>query len=381
LNRGALSLIFATASLASGFSLPVIGKLLDRVSTRTFTIYSIVTMTAACVLLGWAESVWTVWLGFFLLRVMGPGAFSLSASTTASRHFNGERGRALSLSSMGHTMSEAFMPLILTSVLHHFGWRDAAFFLASAVLFIYGPAALYLLRKQGPITTQSPQVVATLKAAGPSWRAGQILRDARFFLMLAPTLVAPFLCTGLFYHQSSVQLSKHWHPSVLPVAFTAYAISRAICTLALGPLITGARARKIFGLQVIPMILGLVFLAAADASWSAAAYLACFGVTIGLGGIVQNVHWAETYGTENLGAINGVIATFAVLATASGPLVIGTFFDVGMTLSWVCSLCAVGALCAVALGIIGTRIPHPLMISVSSEKKDETAPPPEAKAG
>jgi uncharacterized membrane protein YjdF len=78
---------------------------------------------------------------------------------------------------------------------------------------------------------------------------------------------------------------------------------------------------------VVPMVVGLVFLAYGTSAASAFIYLLCFGLTAGARHTLTAVIWAETYGTRFLGSIRAVVHTVTMFLAGLSPAVLGWLID------------------------------------------------------
>ena len=59
----------------------------------------------------------------FVLRLSGQGLMAHISQTSAARHFHADRGKALSVVSLGFPLSEAIVPTITVAAIALTGWR------------------------------------------------------------------------------------------------------------------------------------------------------------------------------------------------------------------------------------------------------------------
>jgi MFS family permease len=76
-------------------------------------------------------------------------------------------------------------------------------------------------------------------------------------------------------------------------------------------------------------------------------YLFLAGVSQGIASPMMTALWAEVFGIKSLGAIKGTVATFGILSTALGPVLLGACLKAGISYAQILPATA-------ALGILTT---------------------------
>jgi MFS family permease len=71
--------------------------------------------------------------------------------------------------------------------------------------------------------------------------------------------------------------------------------------------------------------------------------------------LVLTALWAEVYGVASIGATKGMVATFGILATAIGPVLLGGLLAVGVTFTTVVPACALAAVAIALLSLVTRR--------------------------
>ncbi|MGB3616641.1 MAG: MFS transporter, partial [Catalinimonas sp.] len=122
LTSAEFSLFYLTATLASGFTLPWLGGLVDRRPVRQISVVNGLAMAGFCVLLSLTRQPYLLLLSLYGLRLTGQGMMILIGSTAVARYFTTARGKALSLASLGLSLGEMVLPLALTALIAAWGW-------------------------------------------------------------------------------------------------------------------------------------------------------------------------------------------------------------------------------------------------------------------
>jgi MFS family permease len=360
LSHGEFGALYSAATLVSGLTLVWAGRQMDRMDLRAFAALVSLGVAVGCALMAVAGSVWLVGLAMFVLRIAGQGLMTHMAFTSMGRFFEAGRGKAVSIAGMGMPVAEAAMPPLGVALIGLLGWRQTwaagAVFMAVAAL----PLLQWLLRGHGARKRwlhARTQAAEETEADGRQWRRGEVLRDARFYLLLPAVLAAPLIVTALFFHQVHVAEAKGWALSWLAASFTAFAASHILGLLVFGAVVDRTGARGLLPWFLLPMAAGLLVLAGFDSAWAAPPYMVLMGATMGATGTVLGALWPELYGVAHLGAIRAVVQAAMVLSTAVSPVAAGLLIDAGVSVAAMAAgLCGYIA-AATLLALIALRLP------------------------
>ena len=156
LTHGSFGTIYASGTLASAAVLVWLGRLIDRMALAHFSAVVLGGLAATCLLMGMTWSAGALVLAVFGLRLFGQGLVSHAAVTAMGRYFDAERGRAVSIASLGHTAGEAVFPLLVVATFALVGWRTVwtgagvAVLVALPLVFVFlvpGLLLTFLFRK------------------------------------------------------------------------------------------------------------------------------------------------------------------------------------------------------------------------------------------
>jgi MFS family permease len=346
LNTAQFGALYAGATLLSAANLPFFGRLIDRVTLRTFSLAVGLSLVASCFAMALAPNVAVLFLAILGLRLTGQGLLSLTASTTMARVFPEGRGKALSVSGLGYPLGEGLLPMAIVLLVHAAGWRLSWGILGGVIAVLLLPAMSSLLRDIEP---QHQGEVAEHKAHPPKLR---LLRDGRFYLLLPGNLFLPVVLTALFLYQVPLADARGWSAQTMAAAFVGFAIARMASSLIVGPLIDRMGAVRLFPVILLPACVGLMALSLGSAPWIAFVYLILAGVSQGIASPMMTALWAEIYGVESLGATKGTVATFGVFATALGPVVLGGLLKADVTFAAIIPATAMLGMLAVGISFL-----------------------------
>ncbi len=322
--------LYSGMNILSAFCLPFLGARLDTAPLRTFSRNVALGLTLACILLALAMNQYVVALAIFALRLTGQGLLSLMATATMARRFDAQRGKALSIATMGFPLGETLFPPLTIILIAQLGWRMTWGIAAAATLLFLLPACRFLLaQNQGSIQTTQPEEPDSIG----HWNRRQILSHWQFYT-LVPTYIAPgFLATGLVLYQFSLADEKAWTHALMASSFVSFGISRLVFAFLIGPLIDRFGAKQLFSLQLLPLGLAMVLMAYSDHPVTPFVYNGLIGISLGIGSSTTSALWAELYGTKHLGAIKSLMSTIGIFGTALSPILVGTLLDRGIPFS------------------------------------------------
>lgn len=341
LSKTQIAGIYSAATLLSAFFLPMMGKALDRLHLKWFTLVCGIFLSLGCFVLASSRGIVTLFLGFLLVRNLGQGTLTLISSTTMARIFQHFRGKALGISNLGYPISEMLFPSFLAFWILREGWRAGWTAAGIAVLILFLPAVLFLLHQDRHLTVQKSIESRFEKESrslrihpeAESWTVRRMLKDWRFYVLLYPVLIPPAFFTAIFFHHVSLFELKHWGLSLISLGFIGYGICRASVSFLSGPLIDQLTARKLYPLNLFPMAAGLLCFWLGQQTYWAFLYLAFSGMTMGLSMTISSALYAELYGTKELGSIRGITSSLVVISTAAAPVLLGALMDAGVPVS------------------------------------------------
>jgi MFS family permease len=349
LSHGDFGNIYAIGTLSSGMLLIWVGKLIDRIDLRIYSLLLCAGMALACAVMSFAQGVVMLTIAIFLLRITGQGLLSQAATVTMARYFDDfSRGRAVSLAALGFPTGQALFPAISVVVLVWLPWRDAWLASAVALITVIPPLLLCLLKGHGARHVAFLERAGGLKdraatAARRQWTRTQVLRDARFFLAMIAMMSTAFIITGLNLHQVHLVESKGWELSIYASSFAIYAVCQVGISVVTGMLVDRYGAIWITPFYMLPLVGATFVIAGFDSPLAIFAFMALAGTTGGAGATIVSTIWVELYGALHLGSIKAMVAGIQVISSALGPAVFGWLIDGGVSIEAISVVCGVYA--------------------------------------
>ncbi len=361
LSHGGFGGLYAVATVSSALILLWFGRLADRMSLTTLSVLALTGLSIACLSMASAQHAAVLVAALLGLRLFGQGMLSHISITAMGRWFVRERGRALSVATIGYPAGEAVLPATVAVLLTVVPWRTVWLGTAMVILVVLAPLVAILGRMTHERGLDRPQ---SLDLSGDAktmrgWTRGEVQRDLRFYTLLPAVLAPPFILTGVLFHQVHLVATKGWSLPEFAATYPLFAAGAIAAALGAGFLIDRFGALRLVPVYLVPLGLGLFVLQMGNAPITAALFMLLMGCTSGGASIVLGALWPELYGTAHLGSIRALVMALMVLSTAVAPGIMGALLDLGVGLpSQLAVLSAYSLSCAVVLGLLLPRLKH-----------------------
>ena len=330
LSHGDWGAIYGFGTFASAIVMIWSGGLTDVMRVRHLGPIVLATLAASCLFMAFNPWVALLPVVIFCLRFTGQGMSTHIAAVAMSRWFVANRGKALSVASLGFSVGEACYPILVVSLLLLFSWQSV-WILAAGVTALAIPALLWLLAEE-----RSPQSSATegqsLGMGGRHWSRNQALRHPLFWFMIPALLGQSAFNTAFFFLQVHFAEIKGWEHLQLVAMFPVYTLVSIAAMILSGILLDKFDTARLIPYFQLPMIVAFLIFAFGQSLMAVLVGFIFLGLSSGANATLPNAFWAEFYGTKHLGSIKAAAAAIMVLGSAIGPAVTGVLLDYDLPL-------------------------------------------------
>jgi sugar phosphate permease len=306
---------------------------------------------------------------FYALYIPGRMGFAspleLAASTALSNWFVRRRALALALHGITQGTGLAVMPMLVQLLMAHWGWRRAWAILGLYTLVVGTvPALLLMARRPEDLGLEPDAIMPRRRTAGatriasmpgqvqelPENDRGEIhftLRQAmstRAFWVLAAFSAVGFMTqAGVSLHQVSHYIQQGLSGPAATIMASIFALSHVPAGLLWSALTRRLPVRQVLALAGLAVVLGAT--GTALAATLASGVMAASMLGLGVGGLhlLMRLVWADYYGRQHLGTIQGITLPVQLGGQAVGPVAAGMVFDAtgGYQYAFVCFAAAV----------------------------------------
>jgi len=328
LSDGEFGLVYAISTLFSSFILISFAKLIDHIDLRVYSL--IVTgglLLASIGMVLQLNNIFYLLIIIFMLRFFGQGAMSHAGETSMARYFGNNRGKALSIATLGGMAGVMFLPYIVLNYFDNIEMKQLWLYVSiSIVVFI---PFIFLALSDQKVRHNKFNENLINDPLNLKLRTRDIIKDKKFYIYLPLSIASPFISTGLMFHQIYIFDQKGWSLEMLGNGYILLGFFSIIGLLIGGPFIDKFHTKKTAITVLGPLFLSVIILLFFDSVFSLIIYMSLYGLNMGISTPFIGSLWAEIYGVKSLGTVKALLHAGSVFASALSPLVFGYLIDWG----------------------------------------------------
>ncbi len=340
-SRSAFYGALTVRSVVSALIAPVIGPMQDAPGgARRLMLLTAIGIGCSLAALKWVDSLPMFYLlygGAGTLFAVGGGEMLLTA--VLPKWFIRRRAKALAIASSGAGAGPLIFPLWVSAVIEGFGWRDGWLALGIAGIAIMLPLSFLVHTRpedigQLPDGEPAPAAgsAAARRAAERSFTRSEVMREPSFWLLTV---------SGALFGLGLVGLQANWLVYFQDIGFTAQSAALSATAFGLGSfsarflwgtLATRWSPRRLMAIATSLTAATVFFMFPVNSIPTMLLVSLANGLALGGNLVMRPLIVANYFGRNHLGAINGVMRPFMVVATATGPVWVAGLYD--LTNSW-----------------------------------------------
>ncbi|MGM0863275.1 MAG: MFS transporter [Bacillota bacterium] len=337
-GRSEVSTIYSGATLAAGLCMFFVGRFIDRFGQRNMLISVSILLAIACFWNSMVTNLAMLFIGFFLLRILGQGSMTLIPNTLVPQWFITKRGKALSFMAIGGFASSASFPIINAWLVSQYGWRFSWLVWGFLLILIVAPLAYYLVRNKPEDVGLMPDGEDTFSSGSDSigdaskneenWSLQEAMKTRAFWLILFCVSIPALINTGITFHLISIFKWNDLSAGTAAVVLSLMAVIGFPITLVAGRILDRVSVNYVLAGIFIGEIIFILFLLVTKSTMTALIFGILWGISGGFERIALNYVWPSYFGRVSLGSIKGTATTVMVLGSAFGPLPFGFAYDI-----------------------------------------------------
>ena len=345
LSRVELSLAYCLGTVASGLTLPWLGRVLDRWGERKMAVAS--TMATGFILFYLAASApmshglgrvlpaslaafLVIGFGFYLVRAAAQGVLSMTCRNAIGKWFDHRRGLAMAVSSILVSFTFSLSPKLIAWLKQHYGYDGAWVIMGIATIVIMTPLAWLLFRdtpeEDGlhmvggaePVAHDNPDMHIERE-----FTREEAVRDYSFWVFNAAFGFWALFGTAFTFHATSIGAEYEFSRERILNLFVPIAATSVATNLLFGAINAKLRLKYLLLVMNLGCIAAAIGMSYLNASAGVAAYVLGNGIASGGFVSLSGIVFPRFYGRKHLGAIGGLNMSVMVIGSGLGPLLFG----------------------------------------------------------
>lgn len=322
--QAAMSFMFGGTVIAAQLA----GWLILRHGARIVATLSVLALAAGFMgMTCLRDSIWTLYLGFACLGILGLGTLHLTWTQLVNSWFDRNRGLALAITLCGSGIAAAVLPALVTWSVTRWDWR--AGFLAMAAILLLLTLPLVLMWMQAPAGTsfarKGPAASGTSTEPGVTFRQG--LHSGKFWRCNVALVLAVSGVVAMVTNTIPVMRDKGLTAGEASQIFGGFGVS-----LIVGRIVVGYLADRVWapGIAALALLLpGAGCLILAYGSHDHAILLlavAMIGVGAGAEYDVASFLIAKYFGMREYSRLFGAHTGLITIGASLTPLLVGALY-------------------------------------------------------
>ncbi len=355
LSRVALSSAYFVGTVASGFTLPWLGKLFDYWGARRMIVASALATGIVLLFLSeaadlsrmlsgglsekgrWIVAFAVIGVGFYLIRLSAQGVLTMTSRNVVGKWFDHHRGMALALIGIFTSFGFSVAPKVLDLLIQQFGYDGAWKLLGFLTLGVMAPLGWLLfrdnpeecdLKMDGP-RVRKPRNKNPDMEIHRDFKREEALRTYVFHVFNLSFAFFSLYSTAFTFHIESLGEEFGFQKSQIINLFVPMAIVSVVTNLFFGWVNSRIRLKYMLLMMNLGATFGAIGLFQLNSTFGLVAYVLGNGVTGGVFSSLSGIVWPRFFGRKWLGAISGMCMSSMVIASGIGPWM----FAIGKSIS------------------------------------------------
>ncbi len=339
LSRTAISSAYSLGTMIAALGLSYIGRMIDRFGPRLMIVVLALCLGAVCMLFPFVSGIIALSVAFTAVRFFGQGALTLGSTNLVSQWFSRRRGMALSITSLGFAVGNAFYPPLTQMLIARIGWQmcwvlQGVFVLAliipiAGILVVNKPEDMGLLPDGDPKPSPGEENQASdVNGLEDGFTVSEALRTVTFWVLAVGTAIPAMLITGMIFHQISYFQEQGLDAQSAANIFPILSVSMVIFMVIYGQLLDRFKTSTVVSAGILMNAVALWLLYIADTMLLAGVYAVAMGATQAAAMTNASYIWPRFFGRKHLSGIQGTAFTVCIVGASVGPLPFGIAYDV-----------------------------------------------------
>lgn len=352
-TRTEVNLYYSIASLIAGLSMYLVGRIVDRLGAKKVMIAAVLLLAFSMLWLSFLNSLWMLFIGFFLGRFSGQSSLSLASNTIAPHWFVKKRGHAIMLAGLGATLGNVVYPKLNVFLINTYGWRITFQILGAMLLFIFIPLCYFLIINKPEDVDLHPDGISDenhdkehlLQVEldhDTSLNQKETVRTFTFWILFFSVLQFSMINTGIGLNYISI----YNEGGLMDIGFITTMMSLSPLIGIISTLLSSLYVHKLkkpnFLLGIISLVQAAAYIILSNltSEIGAVIYTIMMGLTMSIFLLLNNILKPYFFGRKYIGSVSGLLLVAMSAGSAFGPVLFGLSYDLLGGYKQVLMLCA-----------------------------------------
>lgn len=318
-------------TLVWGLSSPVVGWMVDRFQVHRVMVVGVIITVVGMLLASMAREFLPMVSAYVVIGIGSAMASTIPLTVIAARWFGDQRGFAMGVAVAGMSAGGVILPPITDYIIRTMSIGAAYVALSVPIALVALPLVAFVIRRQPPGAEVSHTPAAPAPEL-PGLDTSEAMHSAPFWILIAAIYLGSISLASLFYFITPSLIHAGFssrNAALVQSAQNLIAVPGLIVAGILADRFTGRKvaAAMLAGLGVASML--LMEAGSGSAAWPLymVAFIVVFGLTAGVTAAVFPIALAELVGLKRFGTLAGLMSLASTFGMATGPLLVGRFFD------------------------------------------------------
>jgi OFA family oxalate/formate antiporter-like MFS transporter len=314
-----------------------VGMWIDRLGIRKVTLFILTAFSLACVFISQVNSLFTIFLGFFLIRVFGQGALELLSTNMLPMWFREKLGTISSIKNVGVNLLISTIPISILALIKGIGWSNTYLIAGATVFGVMVPVVYFIFINRpedigqivdgNPYQIKKPQEIAVIPPDEVTFTLRMAMRTRAYWILTLAWFSLGAINTGIVFNLLPIFTSKGFTEEQAAATFSALMIVSAVFQIVGGVFADRIKLKYLAFGGLALFSVAILVLALVSSNYLIPIYIGLLGFSHGLFGALNNTVWVRYYGREHLGKIRGSVWTVTVAGSSVGPFLMGLSYD------------------------------------------------------
>ncbi|NCG34578.1 MAG: MFS transporter [Dehalococcoidales bacterium] len=336
------TLIVGASSLAGIISIfisPLSGYIIQKFGSKITLLFSVALLGVTTILISRTFTPITFYVLFGVGRIIFSSPIQIGASTVVTKWFINNRGKAIGILGLMHSLGMGLFPLFAQVIMNLDGnnidsWRLSWVCIGITVWLLSFPLVFFtMINNPKDVVEENSKYLKIKQSTNDSIRSEKsislkrAIKSKSFWMLSFVGFLTYFIHTGVNIHQAAYLIDKGLSPIIAASALTLMAVGTGFGSIITGWATDRFNSKKVYLIATLWLGISSLLFLLVNSIFSAYLVAFLFGITLGGLLVIPPVVLSDIFGKDNIGAIRGYTEPFVSAGQAAGGISAGLIYD------------------------------------------------------